>query len=161
MELTTCFSGHRPEKLNMTMQNTLKIQSILQKEIIESINAGCNKFLSGMARGIDLLAAEYIIELKKSHPLQLFAIRPFATHGEDFKGEWACCYNYVLSKCDSVIVVSPQYAKDSYKRRNFYMVDHSTHLIAVVKNYNSGTGQTIAYANKLQKNVKILDCNFL
>jgi uncharacterized phage-like protein YoqJ len=129
---------------------------MLQDEILRHIDMGCKRFLTGLADGIDLIAAEIVINLKKDNDLELIGVRPFAAHGDNFKAEWRALYDYVLPNCDGVVLISEKYFDGVYKKRNCYMIDNSTHLIAVVKDYNSGTGQTIAYANKLHRQVKIL-----
>ena len=40
------------------------IKKELRAEILNSINEGFNVFISGMARGVDIWAAEIVIELK-------------------------------------------------------------------------------------------------
>ena len=47
-----------------------------------------------------------------------------------------------------MVCVSDEYSRDCYKNRNYYMVDRSSKLIAMVNDYKSGTGQTISYAKK-------------
>ena len=56
---------------------------------------------------------------------------------------------------------SEEYSKDCYSVRNKYMVDSSSLLIAFVKNYRSGTGQTINYAKKTGKITDITDLSDL
>mgnify|MGYP003312113691 CR=1 FL=1 len=60
-ENSCCFTGHRPEKLSMSEG---KVKSALLQEIMKSINDGYNVFISGMARGVDMWAAEIVLELK-------------------------------------------------------------------------------------------------
>ena len=65
---TICFSGHRPEKLPFKGDDlspvTGAIKSILYKEITECIESGYNRFITGLARGVDNWAADIVIDFK-------------------------------------------------------------------------------------------------
>lgn len=141
-----CFTGHRPEKLNMR-ENTIK--KYLQSEILSSIQNSYTTFISGMARGVDMWAAEIVIELKKEFPqIKLIAAVPF----EDFESKWSYenqkSYNEILSKADLIRYICPNFSYSSYQIRNEWMVNHSSKVIAVWNGEKSGTKNTIDYANK-------------
>lgn len=141
-----CFTGHRPEKLNM-QENTIK--KYLQSEILSSIQNSYTTFISGMARGVDMWAAEIVIELKKEFPqIKLIAAVPF----EDFESKWSYenqkSYNEILSKADLIRYICPNFSYSSYQIRNEWMVNHSSKVIAVWNGEKSGTKNTIDYANK-------------
>ena len=53
-----CFTGHRPEKLK---QSESVIVKALETAIKEAIADGKNVFISGMARGVDIWAAEIVL----------------------------------------------------------------------------------------------------
>ena len=57
-----CFTGHRPEKLK---QPESVIVKALETAIKEAIADGKNVFISGMARGVDIWAAEIVLRLRK------------------------------------------------------------------------------------------------
>lgn len=77
--------------------------------------------------------------------------------GYNFPEEDKQTYDMIISLADSVISTSESYSKNCYMKRNKYMVDHSDLLIAFVKNYRSGTGQTINYAKKQNVDSDITD----
>ena len=58
-----CFTGHRPEKLKR-MQWLIKRD--LKNEILRAMDDGINVFISGMARGVDIWAAEIVLSLRDS-----------------------------------------------------------------------------------------------
>ena len=60
-----CFTGHRPEKLNMSEH---AVKKALRIEILNAIEDGMPVFISGMARGVDIWAAEIVLELRKDNP---------------------------------------------------------------------------------------------
>lgn len=157
---TVCFTGHRPEKFpvcetNNTTDTILDmIKSMLYYKIYDAAQSGYEYFISGLARGVDLWAAEAVIDIQKSFPdIKLVCAKPFPEHGNSFRGKDLWTFNNVIEKAHSVICTSENYSKDCYHIRNRYMVDHSSLLIGVVSDLRSGTGQTINYAR--QQNVEI------
>lgn len=141
-----CFTGHRPEKLDMSEG---KVKSTLLREIMKSIKEGYTVFISGMARGVDMWAAEIVLELKEDNPdIKLIAAIPF----EGFELKWSRDnqrqYNEILEKADLIKYICPKFSYSAYQIRNEWMVDHSSRVIAVFNGEKSGTKNTIDYANK-------------
>ena len=141
-----CFTGHRPEKLDMAEG---KVKSALLREIMKAIDDGFNVFISGMARGVDMWAAEIVLELKEEHPdLKLIAAIPF----EGFELKWSKenqkQYQEILAQADLVKYICPKFSYSTYQIRNEWMVDHSARVVAVWNGEKSGTKNTVDYANK-------------
>lgn len=68
-----CFTGHRPEKLNMSEKD---VKGLLKDAIKTTIEDGFLTFITGMARGVDMRAAEIVLNQKKTiRILNLFALR--------------------------------------------------------------------------------------
>ncbi len=163
-EKTVCFTGHRPEKLpgfgELNNPALSALKSMLYYQIYQSVENGFEYFISGLARGVDIWAALYVIEIKKKFPnLKLISVKPYEEHGQKFKGEDLWNLKNILEKSDDIICVSKEYSMDCYKLRNQFMVDNSSKLIAVVGDYKSGTGQTIRYANKMGIDISIINVN--
>ncbi len=161
---TVCFTGHRPEKLpdngDSNSYVIKMIKSMLYKEILDSIDAGYDTFITGLARGVDLWAGEMVLEIKATKPhIKLIAASPYKDHGNSFKGAEKWVYGNIIAKADMIVYVCESYHKLCMKMRNQYMVDNSNKLIAVVSDYKSGTGQTISYARKEKTDIKVFDLN--
>lgn len=159
---TVCFSGHRPEKLpgkgKKELQETVYIKDLLKSRIENSIDDGYTRFLSGVARGIDLWAAQIVLDLREKNPgIELICVKPIENQGCNFPEEDKLLYEKIIRNADSVICTSEEYSRNCYTVRNHYMVDNSEMLIAFVNNYRSGTGQTINYARKLGRKTDITD----
>ena len=159
---TVCFSGHRPEKLPLNGDSGANVirylKSILYKEVLDSITAGYDRFITGLARGVDLWAGEILMELKEDgEKISIIAVKPYKTHGDNFSGEEKFSLGRLLSSADEVICLADEYRKGCFQRRNEYMVDRSGKLIAVVSDYRSGTGATIRYAEKQGIEVRTID----
>ena len=70
-----CFTGHRPEKLSLPES---EVKAELEKEIRLAIADGINVFITGMAPGVDIWAAEIVLDLREKEylPLKLIAASP-------------------------------------------------------------------------------------
>lgn len=146
-----CFTGHRPEKLNL---NEKEVKNKLREAIRKSIADGYTTFISGMARGVDMWAAEIVLEeRKKNNSIKLVCASPY----EGFEKSWSFRekhrYNAILKKADYVRYVCDHYSKQCFQIRNVWMVDHSTRVIAAYNGESGGTRNTIKYAS--DKNVEI------
>ena len=149
-----CFTGHRPEKLNM---NEFEVKKLLEKAIDEAIEEGFTTFISGGSRGVDLWAAEIVNKKKKTNPnLRLVMALPHP----DFEKRWGAkdrlLLDYVVKNADFVKMVSENYYKGCYQVRNQFMVDRSSLVIAVYNGTVGGTRNTIIYAKKIEVEIRCL-----
>ena len=70
-----CFTGHRMQKLNRSEE---AIRRDLEASIRMAIAGGYTTFITGMAYGVDIIAGEVVLSLKKQYPgLKLIAVVPF------------------------------------------------------------------------------------
>lgn len=154
-----CFSGHRPEKLPQDSEMKMLI-SMLYLEIRSAIQDGADCFYTGMAEGIDLIAAEIVVSFRKEDPdIRLIAVRPFADHGRGLCGIERYRYDSILDLADEVVILAPHFSKSCFRERNAYMVERSRRLIAVVQDMRSGTGQTIRMAQRKGLETRIITLN--
>ena len=149
------FTGHRPEKV---IGSEAKIIVELRKEILKAIDDGHTVFLTGMSRGVDLWAADIVIELRRyNKDLKLMCVIPFEGMEERWTVDWKKHYNLVRKQADWVQVLSDRYYPDVYQKRNQWLVNHSSRLIAVFNGEPSGTGNTIQYAHEQGIPVEIIE----
>ena len=142
-----CFTGHRPDKLSVSEQ---AVVCALEHEIRIAIQDGFNVFLSGMAMGTDIWAAEIIIKLrdKEGLPLKLIAASPFEGFEKRWPIAWQKRYRAVMAEADLIRFISPYYHRDCFQIRNEFMCNHSSRVIAVFNGEKGGTKNTIDYANR-------------
>jgi len=140
-----CFTGHRPDKLIISEKAVIRA---LEKEIRIAIQDGYNVFLTGMAMGADLWAAEIVIRLRKKEklPLKLIAASPFEGFEQRWPVAWQKRYNAVMAEADLIRFISPCYHRDCFQARNIFMVNHASRVIAVYNGEKGGTKNTIDYA---------------
>ena len=149
-----CFTGHRPEKLGCTERAAAYA---LEATIREAYASGYRTFLTGMARGVDIWAAEIVLREREAHPdIHLICALPHP----DFQARWALHwqkrYEAILADADLVKTICPSYCIGAYQRRNEWLVDHSSLVIAFFTGQPGGTANTIAYARKQGVSVHVI-----
>ena len=150
-----CFTGHRPEKLSRTER---AIKSDLKKEIKLAIKDGYTVYLTGMARGTDLWAAEIVLALRKRNKdLKLICAVPYEGFELRWSVPWQNLYQQILAEADLVKVVGNGYHPGIFQIRNEWMVDRSSRIIAVYNGQSGGTRNTICYADKHSIPVRSID----
>lgn len=160
---TCCFTGHRPNKLpwgyNEKGIRFFLFKYKLRKTIETAIKNGYKHFISGMALGSDMLCAEIVLDLKKKHPnLMLECAIPCINQTEKWLIYTIERYNTIISKADKVTYVSNKpYFNGCMQKRNKYMIDSSSLLIAIYNGSSGGTKQTIELAKNNQLTVKLVE----
>ncbi len=153
-----CFTGHRPKHLPWRQyevgETFLAFKFRLEKVIEKAILKGYNYFISGMAQGIDLLAAEMVMHLKTTYShIKLECAIPFNGQKESFNSSDKLRYNNICKQADKLSVLAQTYSPDCLMKRNKYMVDKSSKVIACYLYIRGGTYNTIKYA--MQKGVEV------
>ena len=149
-----CFTGHRPQSLKRPVDD-IKID--LENSILSAINEGYTTFISGLAYGVDIWAAEIVIRLKdRFSNLHLVAAVPFPDFAEQWTSDWQARYKRLLSASEYVKYLEPEYTQAAYQERNIWMVNHASLVIAVYNGKPSGTRNTINYAKECRIPVKYL-----
>ena len=151
-----CFTGHRPQFLKRP-EDDIKVD--LENSILRAIAEGYTTFITGMACGVDIWAAEIVLRLKdSSHPeLLLFAAIPFPGFSNAWDEDWKTRYFSILSKAECVKVLGPSFSRGIYQKRNEWMVDHSAKVIAVYNGKPGGTRNSIQYARRHEVPVVLLE----
>lgn len=142
-----CFTGHRPEKLQAPES---VVMTALEKEIRQAIADGFSVFISGMARGVDIWAAEIVLRLRDAgEAIRLICACPYQGFERGWKQSWQDRYKAILSTADLVRYICPGYNRSCFQQRNEWMVDHAARVIAVWNGQPSGTKNTIDYAQRI------------
>ena len=163
-----CVTGHRekliepykgnPENFDITCT---AIKMMLDRYISGLMDEGYTTMLSGLAEGFDLWAAECMLKRKRyMENCHLIGVMPFMRHSNGFSRKnkellrvverYA---DYLVTTCDDFRV---EYGRkltavtnpDVYRKRNYFLVDSSTAVIAFCNKdeFRSGTSQTIRYS---------------
>lgn len=121
--ITVAFTGHRTYcgEANLDLRQT----------ILRLCEEGFTRFLCGMAWGFDLAAGEAVAEAKKHcSEIELVAVVPYDGFGSLFRGDDAVQYGRVMAAADEVVVVSEQGGDAAFRRRNDYLVDNASIVVA-------------------------------
>jgi len=141
---TACFSGHRPNRL--PEYGSLKfgmMLEMLRAKIHEVSDAHkINRYITGMPKGFDVLAAEMVLSIRDSGirccGIELECAVPFRGHKNKLRG---CA--------DKITCLSESYHSGVYHVRNRYMIDNSSVLICYWDGTETGgTAWTVNYAGE-------------
>ncbi len=164
METRKCtFTGHRPQSLpfgfNESDERCVVLKRLLRKEVIRAIGQdGITHFISGMALGVDIFAAEIVLELKAQYKeLSLECAIPCDSQAAKWNAKQRERYDNIISQCDIKTVLQHQYTPDCMQKRNQYMTDQADCIIAVWDGRPSGTGKTVRYALKQNKYIRVIN----
>ena len=139
-----CFAGHRPEGILLS-EATAK--DWLRYQIQQAIAANYTTFITGMGMGVDIWAAQIVIELRAANPsIHLIAVEPYPSFAAKWIEEWRSAYQEVITKADLVKRISQRYTPDAINNRLYWIVDHSSRLIAIYNGTKGYTGSFVDYA---------------
>lgn len=149
LENSVAFTGHRTYRAEA---------GALLRETIEGLYAcGMRTFLSGMAVGFDLAAAEAVVACRADCPeLRLVAVVPFAGQQNRFGPTDRSRYERLLAGADDAVVLSELYYRGCYAVRNDYLTDHASVLVAWYDGSRGGTQYTVRRALAMGREVRNL-----
>ena len=155
-----CFTGHRPGKLpwgdDESDVRCLALKARIRAATESAVLEGMEHFICGMAEGCDLYFCEIVLELKERYPhITLEAALPCPTQADRWSEAQRARYRALLERCDYETMVSEKYTPGCMQRRNRYMVDHASLLIAAHDGVPGGTRNTIEYA--LRRGISVVD----
>ncbi|MFT9057535.1 MAG: SLOG family protein [Ethanoligenens sp.] len=149
--LTCCFTGNR----SLPQDAIEHIMLRLNDEVDGLIRRGVTHFLSGGARGFDLIAAALIVSKKEmGNDLRLDFILPCKDQDALWSDRERKLYHGLLTEADGVTYLSDTYRPGCMKRRNRYLVDHANYCIYALLHERGGTWQTVQYSRR--KGVRLI-----
>lgn len=160
--ITCCFTGHRPKSLPWGYIEKGKdfqvFKKSLLKEVQSAIDCGYIYFISGMALGVDMIAAEIILKLKKKHSnIKLECAIPCLNQTSSWQENSIKRYHKILSKADKITTISnTNYFNGCMQKRNEYMLNKSSLLLAVFNGSAGGTKNTVDLAKRKDMNIVII-----
>ena len=159
-----CFTGHRPGKLpwryNEFDPRCLKLKRRIADAVELAYEQGFRHFLCGMAMGCDLYFCEAVLALRERHPdVTVEAAIPCPTQADAWLPAQRERYDRLVAACDFETMVSGQYTSTCMLRRDRYLVDHASLLIAAFDGTSGGTRYTVEYA--LNQGLAIVDLPIL
>ena len=140
-ERSCCFTGHRASKLpwgfNERDARCIELKRRIADAAEAVYGAGVRHYICGMANGCDLYFAEAVLALRSRRPdVTLEAAVPYEAQAAHWEGALRERYARILG----------EFTPGCYQRRNHYMVDASSVLIAAYDGRAGGTMSTMLYA---------------
>ena len=158
---TCAITGHQPTRFAFKYQETdsrcKRLKNRLREQFILLYTQGVRRFLVGGALGVDQWSGETLLKLQlepEYHDLELVVALPFQGHDKRWDERSRERLAFLLQHSTETIIVGDKEWRDSFIKRNRYMVDHADCLLAVYDNnrsLRSGTGATVHYAEKKGK----------
>ena len=139
---TVAITGHRVLYDDF---NKDKLKELLTK----FVDKGFNTFLVGMALGFDTVCFQTLEEIKKQSEVKIIACIPCLKQDYKFTVKQKQEYDRMLSVADEKIVLSEEYTSTCMQKRNKFMVDNASGVLAYLKRDFGGTANTVKYAEKV------------
>jgi len=159
-----CFTGHRPKGLpwgyDESSKSCKEFKAELKQIIKQKICDGYNYFITGMAEGFDTYATEILVDERDKGNASIFieGAIPCPFQDKKWSTESKTRYNKLLNKLDKKTIVQDHYTPYCMIKRNEYMLEKSSLVIAGFDNTPSGgTYSTIQKAVKQNKNIVIIN----
>ena len=144
-DLTVCFTGHRI----IPPQDRPALAERLDTLLNTLYDHGYRRFISGMAVGFDVLAAERVVALKERRPdVRLIIAIPCYEQWGHWTEQDCKRYEHIIYNTDQLKMLSPVYYDGCMMARNRYMVDNSAICLCYLTHSRGGTMSTVAYAMK-------------
>ena len=123
------------------------ISSAASEAIQALYDMGYRHFISGGAPGMDMFAAEAVLELRAQHPdMILEMVSSFDDQAARWSPELRARYDRLFSQAD--IATGHAYTKNAMFRRNHYLVDNADLLLAAYDGQPGGTAMTCELARR-------------
>lgn len=153
--ITCAFTGHRPSYLPWGEREDdprcLVLKQRLDEAVARAYGMGYRHFICGMAKGADFYFCEAVLKLRKDHSdVILEAAVPCPSQSDRWSAADQARYRTLLDRCDLETLIQQIYTATCMHRRNRYMVDHASRLIAVFNGRPDGSGtlKTLNYGLK-------------
>lgn len=155
------FTGYRPQKMpfgfNESDPRCIDFKRRVKETIQALYNMGYRHFISGGALGMDMFAAEAVVELRKKHPeVILEMVSPFDDQASKWPEEYRARHDLLFELADITTATSHVYTKSAMFIRNRYLVNNADLLLAAYDGQPGGTAMTIGYAKANGVTVQII-----
>ena len=129
------FTGYRPQKMPFGFDESdprcIDFKARLRDTIEDLIGKGFAHFISGGALGMDLYAAETVLDLKEKYPwIILEMVSPFDDQTAKWLPEYQQRHERLFAAADIVTATGHAYTQGCLFRRNRYLVDNADLLLA-------------------------------
>lgn len=163
MELTCAFTGHRPAHFpfgdDERHPDCVRLKEALAEQIAQLAKASVRHFITGVAQGVDIWAAEAVLALRETDKaLTLTCALPCADQAQYWPQDQQARHAAIVERCDRSVTLFPAYTDGCMIMRNRWMVEHADLVLAVYDGSpRGGTAFTVRYAVSQEKQVVLLE----
>ncbi len=144
--MIVAFTGHRPDKLEGLASS---VSDAIRWFLVRT---GPERAISGMALGVDQLAAAWCRILR----IPWIAAIPFPGQDVRWSGQQRKQYEKLLEDASDIVVLDKEYHPWSFQKRNEWMVDNSELLASVWDGSAGGTANCVRYAESIGRKIEPL-----
>lgn len=161
-ELTLCVTGPRPSTLgwgyDYSSGKWVQLKERLKEALMELLSEYESLVCwSGMALGVDTVFAQVVLEMRNTGlPVKLCCAIPCRSQSNIWPEDAKKLYNDILAQADVVKYVQEEYTPSCMQKRNEFMVDRSSCVIAVWNGSAGGTASCVSYAKKKEVSVRLV-----
>ena len=154
------FTGYRPQKMPFGFDESdprcIDFKKRLKNTILALYFSGYKHFISGGALGMDMFAAEAVVELREEFPeMILEMVSPFDAQAKKWPPELRVRHDRLFELADIITATGHEYTKGAMFTRNRYLVTNADVLLAAYDGQPGGTAMTCDLARK--NNVKVIE----
>jgi uncharacterized phage-like protein YoqJ len=148
--------GEKEKRVAITGHRTLEsdFNEQILYDLLLKVCDQYDTFLIGMAVGFDSVCFRTLEKIRKEKNIKLVACVPCSDQSVRFSFSQKKEYERMIKSADQVIVLQDKYDFVCMHKRNKFMVDNASLLIAYKRKNTGGTVFTINYAN--EKNVPVI-----
>lgn len=153
-EKSVAFTGYRPAKMRVSSGNPdieKEVRTALGASIRQLYEQGFRYFLTGMAEGFDLWAADEVLNLAAAGECpdaRIVAVVPFRGQPARFADEYRVIYDRIIKAAYKTFYLSGDYFPECYYRRNDFLVNNSAAVLCYFDGLPGGTKYTFNKARK-------------
>ena len=129
-------------------------RELIKKIFISLIENNYDTFLIGMAIGFDTECFKILEELRNEYPIKIIACVPCLSQSANFNKAQKEEYDRMMVSADEKVILQDNYDKYCMLKRNDYMLENSSLLVAYLRKKSGGTAYTVRRAT--EKNVDVI-----
>ncbi len=148
------FTGYRPAKFLAAFpagDAQQRVRELLRPVLIGLYARGVRRFLSGMAEGFDLWAAQEVLALREEGVCPdagVVAVVPYAGQERGYAPASLEAYRRICACAAEVRVLADRYYPECFHRRNDFLVENASAVVGYYDGQRGGTAYTLRQARR-------------
>lgn len=159
-------TGHRPTRFKFKYQEDYSLCKKIKRVMSEQLKIfydeyGVKRYYVGGALGVDMWAGELILRLKEQsgyEDIELVVVLPFAGHDERWDERSRRRLAFLLKYCSECVVAGEKDCRQSYIKRNCYMVERAQYILAIYDDEGNPQSKTMQMVKYALKKARVVVC---